>query len=152
MTLEQYSKGFHTPTSVHPLGTHPYRCPYLYLIVSHERTTLTSAQPLGSRSLVLIHRHVHSAYHLFHCITQGSHLEFIISTLCLEEANTSSSSLSHDDAPSFMGIHTFTLCSATSMSNSTDLLSPCITQENHLELLSTLCKEEVITTFQFCLR
>jgi hypothetical protein len=36
---------------------------------------------------------------LSHCITQESHLEFIISTLCSEEANTSSSSLSHNDAP-----------------------------------------------------
>jgi hypothetical protein len=36
---------------------------------------------------------------LSHCITQECHLEFIISTLCSEEANTSSSSLSHNDAP-----------------------------------------------------
>jgi hypothetical protein len=36
---------------------------------------------------------------LSHCITQESHLEFIISTLFSEEANTSSSSLSHNDAP-----------------------------------------------------
>jgi hypothetical protein len=56
-------------------------------------------KPLGSRSPVLIHRHVHSTDLLSHCITQESHLEFIISTLCSEEANTSSSSLSHDDAP-----------------------------------------------------
>jgi hypothetical protein len=32
------------------------------------------------------------------------------------------------------------LCSATYMSNSTDLLSHCVTQENHLELFSTLYK------------
>jgi hypothetical protein len=49
---------------------------------------------------VLIHRHVHSTDLLSHCITQESHLEFIISTLCSEEANTSSLSLSHNDAPS----------------------------------------------------
>jgi hypothetical protein len=48
---------------------------------------------------VLIHRHVHSIDLLSHCITQESHLECIISTLCSEEANTSSSSLSHNDAP-----------------------------------------------------
>jgi hypothetical protein len=36
---------------------------------------------------------------LSHCVTQENHLEFIISTLCSEEANTSSSSLSHNDAP-----------------------------------------------------
>jgi hypothetical protein len=65
-----------------------------------QENPLTSAQPLGSRSHVLVHRHVHSTDLLSHCITQESHLEFIISTLCSEEANTSSSSLSHNDAPS----------------------------------------------------
>jgi hypothetical protein len=49
---------------------------------------------------VLIHRHIHSTNLLSHCITQESHLEFIISTLYSEEANTSSSSLSNNDAPS----------------------------------------------------
>jgi hypothetical protein len=48
---------------------------------------------------MLIHMHVHSTYILSHCITHESHLEFIISTLCSKEANTSSSSLSHNDAP-----------------------------------------------------
>jgi hypothetical protein len=46
-----------------------------------------------------------------------------------------------------MGIHTFTLCSATGTSNSTDLLSHCVTQENHLEfIISTLCSEEANTS------
>jgi hypothetical protein len=101
---------------------------------------------------VLIHKHVHSTDLLSHCITQESHLEFIISTLYSKEAKTSSSSPSHNDAPNSMGIHTFTLCSAIGMSNSADILSHYVTQENNMELLSTLCKEEVITTFQFCLR
>jgi hypothetical protein len=43
--------------------------------------------------------HVHSKDLLSHCITQESHLEFIISNLFSEEDNTSSSSLSHNDAP-----------------------------------------------------
>jgi hypothetical protein len=59
---------------------------------------------------------------------------------------------SHDDAPSTLGFHTFTLCSATGTSNSADLLSHYVTQENHLELLLTLCKEEVISMFHLCLR
>jgi hypothetical protein len=42
--------------------------------------------------------------------------------------------------------------SATCTSNSTDLLSHCVTQENHLEFFSTLCKEEANTTFRFYLR
>jgi hypothetical protein len=40
----------------------------------------------------------------------------------------------------------FTLWSATSMSNSIDLLSHCITQENHLDLFSILYKEEANTS------
>jgi hypothetical protein len=58
--------------------------------VSHRRTTLTSAQPLGSRSPVLSHRHVQLNRSLSHCVSQENHLEYhIISTLCTEEANTS---------------------------------------------------------------
>jgi hypothetical protein len=44
------------------------------------------------------------------------------------------------------------LCSTTGTSNSSDLLSHCVTQENHLEFFSTLCKEEANTMFQFCLK
>jgi hypothetical protein len=58
--------------------------------VSHRRTTLTSAQPLGSRSPVLSHKHVQLSRSLYHCVTQENHLEYhIISTLSTEEANTS---------------------------------------------------------------
>ena len=82
--------------------------------ITQKNQFFTNAQPLGSRSPVLVHRHVHSTDLFSHCITHDNHLEFIISTLCSEEVNTSSSSLSHDDAPISMGIHTFTLCSSTS--------------------------------------
>jgi hypothetical protein len=58
--------------------------------VSHRRTTLTSAQALGSRSPVLSHRHVQHSRSLSHYVTQENHLEYhIISTLCTKEANTS---------------------------------------------------------------
>jgi hypothetical protein len=46
-----------------------------------------------------------------------------------------------------MGIHMFTLCSTTGTSNSKDLLSHCVTQENHMEfIISTLFSEEAITS------
>jgi hypothetical protein len=67
--------------------------------VSHRITTLASAQPLRSCSPVLIYMHVHSTDLISHCITHESHLEFIISTLCSEEANTSYSYFSHKYAP-----------------------------------------------------
>jgi hypothetical protein len=40
------------------------------------------------------------------------------------------------------------MCSSTSTSNSTDLLSHCITHESHLEfIISTLCSKEANTSF-----
>ena len=63
---------------------------YLFLIASHRIITLTSAQPLGSCSLVLSHMHAQLNRSLSHCVTQENHLEYhIISTLCIEETNTS---------------------------------------------------------------
>jgi hypothetical protein len=60
----------------------------LFLTASHRRITLTSAQPLGSRSPVLSHRHVQLSRSLSHCVSQENHLEYhIISTLCTEENN-----------------------------------------------------------------
>jgi hypothetical protein len=44
--------------------------------ITQKNHFFTSAQPLGSRSPVLVHRHVHSTDLLSHCITQESHLEF----------------------------------------------------------------------------
>jgi hypothetical protein len=69
---------------------------------------------------------------LSHCITQESHLEFIISTLCSKEANTSFHLCLRTMHPAH-GISHVHLCSATGTSNSTNLLSHCVTQENHLK-------------------
>jgi hypothetical protein len=58
--------------------------------MSHRRITLTSAQPLGSRSLVLNHRHVQLSKSLSHCVSWENHLEYhIISTLYIEKTSTS---------------------------------------------------------------
>jgi hypothetical protein len=116
--------------------------------ITQKNHFFTSAQPLGSRSPVLVHRHVHSTDLLSHCITQESHLEFLINSSAQRRLIHHLHLCSHDDAPNTLGFHTFTLCSATGTSNSTDLLSHCVTQENHLEFFSTLCKEEAISTFQ----
>jgi hypothetical protein len=120
--------------------------------ITQKNHFFTSAQPLGSRSPVLVHMHVHSTNLLSHCITQESHLEFLINSSAQRRLIHHLHFCSHDDAPSTLGFHTFTLCSATGTSNSADLLSHCVTQENHLEFFSTLCKEEAISTFQLCLR
>jgi hypothetical protein len=106
------------------------------------RTTLTSAQPLGSRSPVLSHRQVQLSRSLSHCVTQENHLEYhIISTLCTEEANTSLSlgSCSHVLSHRHVQLRRS--------------LSHRITQENHLEyhIISTLCTEEANTSFHLCL-
>jgi hypothetical protein len=78
-------------------------------------------------------------------------MEFIISTLCSEEANTSFHFCLRMMHPTH-GISHVHLCSDTGTSNTTDLLSHYVTEENHLEFISTICKEEANTTFQFCLR
>jgi hypothetical protein len=120
--------------------------------ITQKNHFFTSAQPLGSRSPVLVHRHVHSTDLLSHCITQESHLEFLVNSSAQRRLIHHLHFCSHDDAPSTLGFHTFTLCSATGTSNSADHLSHYVTQENHLEFFSTLCMEEVISTFQLCLR
>jgi hypothetical protein len=97
---------------------------------------------------VLVHRHVHSTDLLSHCIAQESHLEFLINSSTQRRLIHHLYLCSHDDAPNTLGFHTFTLCSTTGMSNSANLLSHCVTQENHLEFFSTLCKEEAISTLQ----
>jgi hypothetical protein len=107
----------------------------------------TSAQPLGSHSPVLVHIHVHSTDLLSHCITHESHLEFLINSSAQRRLIHHLNLCSHDDAPNTLGFHTFTLCSTTYTSNSVDLLSHCVTKENHLQFFSTLCKEEIISTF-----
>jgi hypothetical protein len=120
--------------------------------ITQKNHFFTSAQPLGSHSPVLVHRNIHSTDIISHCITQESHLEFLVNSFAQRMLIHHLHFFSHDDAPSTLGFHTFTLCSATSTSNSTDLLSHCITQENNLEFFSTPCKEEVISTFLLCLR
>jgi hypothetical protein len=116
--------------------------------ITQKNHFFSSAHPLGSRSPVLVHMHIHSTELPFHCITQESHLEFLINSSAQRRLIHHLHFCSHDNAPNTLGFHTFTLCSATDTSNSVDLLSHCVTQENHLEFCSTLCKEEVISTFQ----
>jgi hypothetical protein len=72
---------------------------------------------------VLIHRHVHSTDLLSHCITQEIYLEFLVNSSAQRKLRHHLHLCSHDDAPNTLGFHTFTLCSATCMSNSADRLS-----------------------------
>jgi hypothetical protein len=92
------------------------------MCITQKNHFFTSA-PLGSRSPVLVHRHVHSTDLLSHCITQESHLEFLVNSSAQRRLIHHLHFCSHDDAPSTLGFHTFTLCSATGTSNSTDRLS-----------------------------
>jgi hypothetical protein len=119
--------------------------------ITQKNHFFTSAQPLGSRTLVLVHRHIHSTYLLSHCITEEIHLEFLVNSSTQRRLIHHLHFFSHDDAPNTLGFHMFTLCSATCMSNSIDLLSHYVTKENHLELFSNIYKEEAISTFMLCL-
>jgi hypothetical protein len=123
------------------MSTSPVHC------ITQKNHFFTSAQPLGSRSPMPIHRHIHSTDLLSHCITQESRLEFLVNSSAQRRLIHHLHFCSHDDAPRTLGFHTFTLCSATGTSNSADLLSHCVTQENRLEFLSTPCKEKAISTF-----
>jgi hypothetical protein len=76
-----------------------------------------------TRSPVLGHRHVHSTNLLFYCITHESHLEFLVNSATQKRPTHHLHFCSHDDAPNTLGFHTFTLCSATGTSNSSDRLS-----------------------------
>jgi hypothetical protein len=67
--------------------------------------------------------HVHSTDLPSHYVTHESHLEFIVNSCAQRRLIHHLHLCSHDDAPNTLGFHTFTLCSATSMSNSTDRLS-----------------------------
>jgi hypothetical protein len=87
---------------------------------------------------VLIHRHIHSTDLLSHCITQESHLEFLINSSAQRRLIHHLHLCSHDDAPNTLGFHTFTLCSATGTSNSADRLSHCVTGESSGVLLNSL--------------
>jgi hypothetical protein len=120
--------------------------------ITEKNQFFTSARPLGSCSPVFIHRHVHSTHLLSHCINQESHMEFLINSSSQRRLIHHLHLCSHDDAPNTFGFHMFTLCSSTCTSKSVDHLSHHVTQDNNLELFSTLCMEEVISTFQLCLR
>jgi hypothetical protein len=120
--------------------------------ITQKNHFFTTDQSLGSHSPVLVHMHAHSTDFLSHCITHKSHLEFLVNSYAQRSLIHHLHFCSHDDAPNTLGFHMFTLCSATDTSNSADLLSHCVTKENHLEFFSTLCKEEVISMFQLCLR
>jgi hypothetical protein len=84
---------------------------------------ITQKNQIFTRSPVLVHRHVHSTDLLFHCITQESHLEFLVNSAAQRRLTHHLHFCSHDDAPNTLGFHTFTLCSATGTSNSADRLS-----------------------------
>jgi hypothetical protein len=72
---------------------------------------------------MLVHRHIHSTDLLFHCIARESHLEFLINSFAQRRLIHHLHLCSHDDTPSTLGFHTFTLCSATGTSNLVDRLS-----------------------------
>jgi hypothetical protein len=84
---------------------------------------ITQKNQIFTRSPVLVHRHVHSTDLLSHCLTQENHLEFLVNSAAQRRLIHHLHLCSHDDAPNTLGFHTFTLCSATGTSNSTDRLS-----------------------------
>jgi hypothetical protein len=84
---------------------------------------ITQKNQIFTRSPMLVHRHVHSTNLLSHCLTQESHLEFLINSVAQRRLIHHFHLCSQDDAPSTLGFHTFTLCSATGTSNSTNRLS-----------------------------
>jgi hypothetical protein len=84
---------------------------------------ITLKNQLFTHSPVLVHKHVHSTDLLSHCITQESRLEFLVNSAAQRRLIHHLHLCSHDDAPNTLGFHTFTLCSATGTSNSTDRLS-----------------------------
>jgi hypothetical protein len=48
--------------------------------ITQKNHFFTSTQPLGSHSPMLVHRHVHSTDLLSYCITEESHLEFLVNS------------------------------------------------------------------------
>jgi hypothetical protein len=84
---------------------------------------ITQKNQIFTHSHVLVHRHVHSTDLLSHYLTQENHLEFLINSADHKRLIHHLHLCSHDDAPSTLGFHTFTLSSATGTSNSTNRLS-----------------------------
>jgi hypothetical protein len=58
LTLEQYSKESHTPTSAQPLGAHPSVLNQRDVYISISLCLIGESHSLGSRSPVLMHMHV----------------------------------------------------------------------------------------------
>jgi hypothetical protein len=84
---------------------------------------ITQRNHFLTHSPMLVHMHIHSTDLLSHCITQESHLEFLVNSYTQRRLIQHLHLCSHDDAPNTLGFHMFTLCSATITSNSTDRLS-----------------------------
>jgi hypothetical protein len=130
---------------------------------------ITQKNQFFTHSHVLVHRHVHSTNLLSHCITHEIHLEFLINSVAQRRLIHHLHFLSHDDALNTLGFLTFTLCSATCTSNSTNRLSQriiiwsssqlsewrrsslrsrSISDRNHVSLLGALsqvCKLEKVS-------
>jgi hypothetical protein len=89
----------------------------LWLTALHRRTRSTHVHLYSSTSM--------STLQIF--FPTASHRRIIWSSLVNSAAQRRLTHhlhfFSHDDAPNTLGFHTFTLCSATSMSNSSDCLS-----------------------------
>jgi hypothetical protein len=81
---------------------------YLAHCITQKNHFFTSAQPLGSRSPVLVHMHVHSTNLISHCITHESHLEFLINSSTQKRLIHHLYFYSHEYAPNTLGFHTFT--------------------------------------------
>jgi hypothetical protein len=89
---------------------------------------------------------------LSHCITQENNLELIISTLCLEEANTSFHLCLKTMHPSHGIFHTFTCAQPQARPTQQIFFLIALHRRIIWSIISTLCIEEAITMFQFCLR
>jgi hypothetical protein len=115
LTLEQYSNGFDTPTNTHPLG-HIHRAVHIF-------DSLHYTEELDLHMFTCVHMHVHSTDLICHCQTHENHLEFLVNSADQRRLIHHLHFCSHDDGPNILGFHTFTLCSATCTSNSTNHLS-----------------------------
>jgi hypothetical protein len=84
---------------------------------------ITQKNQILTCSPVLVQRHVNSTDLPSHCLTQENHLDFLINSASQRRIIHHLHLFSYDDAPNTLQFHTFTLCSTTDTSNSTDRLS-----------------------------
>jgi hypothetical protein len=84
---------------------------------------ITQKNQIFTHSPVFVHMHIHSIDPLSHYLTQENHFEFLVNSAAQRRLIHHLHFYSHDDALNTLGFHTFTLCSATSTSNSKDRLS-----------------------------